>query len=171
MTCGIYCVTNTTTGDRYIGKSKNIERRVKDHRVGKQKDLVYEVLQVCVEPELNEAEWDWVAKLRPELNRTIPVMHPVRGKVWQNPGVTEAVSGKRVWFVPVEVRLKQVRETRNLSQFELAQRAGMSPQTIQKLEQGRAKGIQLNTLDALCDALDCNVNDLLVRVPAPEVTA
>lgn len=66
--------------------------------------------------------------------------------------------------MPVELRLKNVRESRELSQYELAQRAGMSPQNIQKLEQGRAKGIQLDTLDALCEALDCEIQDLLVRV-------
>lgn len=67
--------------------------------------------------------------------------------------------------MPVEIRLKQVREMRGLSQYELAQRSGMSPQNIQKLEQGRAKGIQLDTLDALCEALGCDIQELLVRVP------
>lgn len=64
----------------------------------------------------------------------------------------------------VEIRLKNVRESRQLSQFDLAKKSGMSPQNIQKLEQGRAKGIQLDTLDALCDALGCEIYDLLVRV-------
>ncbi|WP_231663773.1 helix-turn-helix transcriptional regulator [Pseudanabaena sp. 'Roaring Creek'] len=64
----------------------------------------------------------------------------------------------------IEIRLKNVRESRELSQYDLAKLAGMSPQNIQKLEQGRAKGIQLDTLDALCQALKCEVNDLLVRV-------
>jgi putative transcriptional regulator len=66
--------------------------------------------------------------------------------------------------MPVEIRLKQVRDAKGLTQFELAQKSGMSPQNIQKLEQGRAKGVQLDTLDALCDALDCEIQELLVRV-------
>ncbi|MFB2982495.1 helix-turn-helix domain-containing protein [Microseira sp. BLCC-F43] len=66
--------------------------------------------------------------------------------------------------MPVEIRLKQVRESRELSQYELAKLIDMSPQNIQKLEQGRAKGIQLDTLDALCEALNCEIQDLLVRV-------
>jgi DNA-binding Xre family transcriptional regulator len=66
--------------------------------------------------------------------------------------------------MPVEIRLKQVRESKQLSQQELAQRAGMSYQNIQKLEQGRAKGIQLDTLDVLCDVLSCEIQELLVRV-------
>ncbi|HAZ47959.1 MAG TPA: hypothetical protein DDW76_00220 [Cyanobacteria bacterium UBA11369] len=32
------------------------------------------------------------------------------------------------------------------------------------MEQGRAKAIQLDTLDALCQALNCEIQDLLVRV-------
>ena len=66
----------------------------------------------------------------------------------------------------MEIRLKQVRESKGLSQYELAQNSGMSPQNIQKLEQGRAKGIQLDTLDALCDALGCEIQEILVRVLA-----
>lgn len=55
--------------------------------------------------------------------------------------------------MPVEIRPKQVRESRELSQYELAKLTEMSPQNIQKLEQGRAKGIQLDTLEKLCEAL------------------
>lgn len=68
--------------------------------------------------------------------------------------------------MPVEIRLKQAREAKNLSQYELAQRVNMSPQNIQKLEQGRSKGIQFDTLDSLCEALECQIQDLLVRTPA-----
>ena len=72
--------------------------------------------------------------------------------------------------MPVEIRLKQVRESRGLSQFELAQCSGMSPQNIQKLEQGRAKGIQLDTLDTLCEVLGCEIQELLVRVGVNSAT-
>lgn len=63
----------------------------------------------------------------------------------------------------VKIQLKQVREQKGLSQYELAQRTEMSPQNIQKLEQGRAKGVQFDTLDRLCNALDCEIQELLVR--------
>jgi len=66
--------------------------------------------------------------------------------------------------MPVEIRVKTIRESRDMSQYQLAQASGMSPQNIQKLEQGRAKGIQLDTLESLCKALDCEIKDLLVRV-------
>lgn len=32
MICGIYSITNTVSGKRYIGQSKNIDRRFSDHR-------------------------------------------------------------------------------------------------------------------------------------------
>ena len=60
-------------------------------------------------------------------------------------------------------KLKEVREDRGFSQNQLARTTGMSPQNIQKIEQGKAKGIQFDTLEKLCDALNCGIAELLVR--------
>lgn len=60
--------------------------------------------------------------------------------------------------------LKQVRESKNLSQNDLARLTGYSLQSIQKIEQGRSKGLNLENLDRLCMALDCEPGDLLKRV-------
>ncbi len=65
--------------------------------------------------------------------------------------------------MPVEVRLKQVRKARNISQNELARRLEMSLGNVQKIEYGAAKSIPLATLDRLCETLDCEVGDILVR--------
>ena len=65
----------------------------------------------------------------------------------------------------VKITLKQVREARNLSQNKLAQLIGMTLQNVQRIEYGDAKSIPLDTLDKLCEALDCQTGDLLVRVP------
>nr|WP_318655541.1 helix-turn-helix transcriptional regulator [Pseudanabaena sp. PCC 6802] len=65
----------------------------------------------------------------------------------------------------MKLRLKEVREEKGLSQFELAQLTEMSPQNIQKLEQSRSKGIQFDTLERLCTALEVDIKDLLVLVP------
>ena len=87
MTCGIYCVTNKLTGDCYIGQSKNIEQRVRQHGVGRytHPELSYQVFQECEPSELNDLEWDWVHRLKPALNGTIPVLTPWGDKIWQNP--------------------------------------------------------------------------------------
>ncbi|QIR36341.1 helix-turn-helix transcriptional regulator [Tolypothrix sp. PCC 7910] len=65
----------------------------------------------------------------------------------------------------VEVRLKEIRKERGISQNELARRLEMSLANIQKIEYGKAKSIPLDTLDKLCQILECEVGELLVRVP------
>ncbi|VEP16094.1 hypothetical protein H1P_4020005 [Hyella patelloides LEGE 07179] len=65
----------------------------------------------------------------------------------------------------VKITLKQVREARKLSQNKLAQIIGMTLQNVQRIEYGDAKSIPLDTLDKLCEALNCQTGDLLVRVP------
>lgn len=63
------------------------------------------------------------------------------------------------------VRLKELRSRREMSQNELARRLEMSLANVQKIEYNKAKSIPLNTLDRLCEILECEVGDLLVRVP------
>jgi putative transcriptional regulator len=65
----------------------------------------------------------------------------------------------------VKILLKQVREARNVSQNKLAQLIGMSLQNVQRIEYGDAKSIPLDTLDKLCEALNCQPGDLLIRFP------
>jgi putative transcriptional regulator len=65
----------------------------------------------------------------------------------------------------VEVRLKEIRNERGISQNELARRLEMSLANVQKIEYGKAKSIPLDTLDKLCKILRCEVGELLVRVP------
>ena len=68
----------------------------------------------------------------------------------------------------VKVILKQIREKRGLSQNKLAQIMTMSLQNIQRIEYGDAKSIPLETLDRLCEALNCQPGDLLIKVDDPE---
>jgi len=65
----------------------------------------------------------------------------------------------------VKVLLKRVRESKGLSQNELARITKMSPQNIQKIEQGLSKSITYETLDRLCSALGCQPGQLLEWVP------
>ncbi|BAY42182.1 transcriptional regulator (plasmid) [Nostoc sp. NIES-2111] len=64
----------------------------------------------------------------------------------------------------VEIKLKEIRTARGISQNELARRLEMSLANVQKIEYGKAKSIPLDTLDKLCGILECEVGELLVRV-------
>lgn len=64
----------------------------------------------------------------------------------------------------MEVRLKELRERKGLSQNGLARALEMSLANVQKIEYGKAKAIPLDTLEKLCLILDCEVGDLLVLV-------
>ena len=84
---GIYKITNTITGDFYIGSSKDIKRRWESHKCpsawneqpnnpmyldmqeyGKDK-FVFEVLEVVEPEELKEAEQKFIENLQPTYNR------------------------------------------------------------------------------------------------------
>ncbi|MHC5916733.1 MAG: helix-turn-helix domain-containing protein [Nostoc sp.] len=63
--------------------------------------------------------------------------------------------------MPVLVKLKKTRETKGLSQNELARKTGYSLQNIQKIEQGRAASITFDALGRFCEVLECQPGDIL----------
>jgi putative transcriptional regulator len=62
----------------------------------------------------------------------------------------------------VKVLLQEVRKSKGLSQNELARLTNMSPQNIQKIEQGEARSLTFKTLSKFCQALQCQPGDLLI---------
>ena len=56
---------------------------------------------------------------------------------------------------------------RKMSSGELAQRVGITAANLSILKTGRAKAIRFSTLEALCQALDCQPGDLLEYRPDP----
>ena len=60
-------------------------------------------------------------------------------------------------------RLRKVRDKRLLSQRELAERAGLSPTTILKLESGRVDEPHPRTIRKLADALEVDPDGLIRR--------
>lgn len=50
---------------------------------------------------------------------------------------------------------------RKMSVTELAERVGITMANISILKNGKAKAIRLSTLEAICEALDCQPGDLL----------
>lgn len=58
----------------------------------------------------------------------------------------------------LEALLKEKGRTR----YWLAKQVGMSHQNITKIARNDAKGIRLETIEVLCQVLDCTPNDLFV---------
>ena len=48
------------------------------------------------------------------------------------------------------------------TRYWLTKQIGMSHQNVTKMVRNQAKGIRLETLEALCQVLDCTPNDLFV---------
>lgn len=81
---GIYKITNKINGKFYIGQSVDIKRRFTEHRNphGKETSLklaikkygkenfLFEVIEECSAQDLDEREVYWIARLRPQYNRT-----------------------------------------------------------------------------------------------------
>ena len=56
---------------------------------------------------------------------------------------------------------------RKMTSGELAQRVGITAANLSILKTGKAKAIRFSTLEALCQALDCQPGDLLEYRPDP----
>ena len=50
---------------------------------------------------------------------------------------------------------------RKISSSELAEKVGITPANLSILKTGKAKAIRFSTLEALCNALDCQPGDIL----------
>ena len=65
----------------------------------------------------------------------------------------------------IRCRLAELLEERNMTLTELASRVGMSLVNLSVLKNDRARAIRYSTLRAICEALECEVGDLLVLAP------
>lgn len=59
------------------------------------------------------------------------------------------------------VTLDDVLHDRRMTLTELSSRVGITIPNLSILKTGKAKGIRFETLEAICDALDCQPGDLL----------
>lgn len=62
----------------------------------------------------------------------------------------------------VRFNIEALLEKKGKTRYWLAKQTGMSHQNITKMAHNQAKGIRLETLEALCQVLDCTPNDLFV---------
>ncbi len=66
----------------------------------------------------------------------------------------------------IVVRLDVVLAERKVRSNELARAVGITPSNLSLLKSGRVKGIRFETLDAICDFLQCQPGDILEHVPS-----
>ena len=66
----------------------------------------------------------------------------------------------------INVRLTQLLEERERTLYWLSQETGVRYATVWKLSRGEVGRLNLDALDRVCEALDCQPGDLLVRESA-----
>lgn len=63
--------------------------------------------------------------------------------------------------MPIVVDIDVMLARRKMAVGTLAERVGVTPANIAVLKNGRAKAVRFTTLEALCEALQCQPGDLL----------
>lgn len=59
------------------------------------------------------------------------------------------------------LRLDRVMADRKISLNDLAEQVGIANVNLSKIKTGKVSAIRFSTLDAICDALDCQPGDIL----------
>ncbi|WP_248768623.1 helix-turn-helix transcriptional regulator [Pseudomonas sp. MWU12-2345] len=65
----------------------------------------------------------------------------------------------------IEITLDVMLAMRKVKSKDLAAQIGITEQNLSLLKQGKVKGFRLATLEAICQALDCQPGDLLKYRP------
>ena len=64
----------------------------------------------------------------------------------------------------IEINLDVIMAKRKISLKELSERVGITEANLSILKNNKAKAIRFSTLEALCEALECQPGDLMVYV-------
>ena len=62
-------------------------------------------------------------------------------------------------------RLDRVMADRKMSLNELSERVGVSNVNLSKIKTGKISAVRFSTLNAICQALDCQPGDILEYIP------
>lgn len=68
----------------------------------------------------------------------------------------------------IVVNIDVMMAKRKMSAGDLAKAVGITPANLSILKNGKAKAIRFSTLEALCNALECQPGDILEYVPDRE---
>lgn len=63
--------------------------------------------------------------------------------------------------MPIIINIDVMLAKRKMSVTELSEKVGITLANISILKNGKAKAIKLSTLEAICEALDCQPGDVL----------
>ena len=63
--------------------------------------------------------------------------------------------------MPISVKLDDLLHDRRMTLTDLADRLGMTLANLSILKTGKARAIRFSTLEAICDALECQPGDIL----------
>lgn len=63
--------------------------------------------------------------------------------------------------MPIILRLDRVMADRKMSLNELAAKVGIANVNLSKIKTGKVSAIRFSTLEAICEALDCQPGDIL----------
>lgn len=67
--------------------------------------------------------------------------------------------------MPIIVNLDVMLARRKMRSKELAERIGITEQNVSLLKSGKVKGIRFDTLEKICQVLDCQPADILEFKP------
>ena len=63
--------------------------------------------------------------------------------------------------MPIIVKLDVMLAHRKMRSKELAERIGITEQNVSALKSGRVRGVRFETLEKICEVLDCQPGDIL----------
>jgi putative transcriptional regulator len=69
--------------------------------------------------------------------------------------------------MPIIINLDVVMAKRKMSLTELSEKVGVSMTNLSLLKKGHVKGIRFNTLEAICEVLECKPGDIIDFEPKP----
>lgn len=70
--------------------------------------------------------------------------------------------------MPIKVRLAVVLAERNVKSKDLAEFVGITEANLSLLKQGKVKGMRFDTLERICEYLECQPGDLLRYEPSTD---
>lgn len=65
----------------------------------------------------------------------------------------------------IRIKLSTLLGEKRITQAELARKTGIRPATINEMYHEFSVRVNLEHIDKICEALDCDISDLLVYVP------